>query len=115
MPGQRSVHTTHPTFVYMNHETTPGRSTLPLVAAAGLLALLFVPHSLAQSLIPGDLLVSRSTYDGIASTVTVGQALPGGGTAVADGSSLNVFNNETPDPSFGITSSILLDQYNTSS
>lgn len=89
-------------------------SLLPVLPAS-LLALLSVSSVSAQALIPGDLLVSRSTYEGTAATVTVGQALPGGGTAVADGSSLSVFNNETPDPSFGITSSILLDQFNTSS
>ncbi len=66
-----------------------------------------------QSLVPGDLLVSRTTYEGVSSSVTVGAALPGGGVAVADGSSLAIFNNETPDPSFGITAPILIDQYNT--
>ena len=83
--------------------------------AAGLCALLAVSHAAAQNLIPGDLLVSRSTYNGTASTVTVGQPLPGGGVAVADGSTLNVFNNEAPDAAFGVTSSIKIDQYNTSS
>jgi hypothetical protein len=90
------------------------RRTLPALSA-GLLALVSVSSASAQSLITGDLLVSRSSYEGTASTVTVGQALPGGGVAVADGSGLSVFNNETPDPSFGITSSIKIDQFNTSS
>jgi hypothetical protein len=57
----------------------------------------------------GDLLVSRSVYTGTSATVTVGQALPGGGTAVADGSYPNVFENVTPDPSFGVTSPIFID------
>src|SRR5262249_28238755 len=35
---------------------------------------------------PGNLVVSRSVYTGTAGTVTVGSPLPGGGTAVADGS-----------------------------
>ena len=35
------------------------------------------------SFIPGDLLVSSSYYTGTASTVTVGQTLPGGGNAIA--------------------------------
>jgi phosphodiesterase/alkaline phosphatase D-like protein len=61
----------------------------------------------------GNILVSRSVYAGTAATVTVGQALPGGGTAVADGSYPGVFNNETPDPSFGITSPIFIDQLTT--
>jgi hypothetical protein len=90
------------------------RFALPAISAS-LLALLSVPHAEAQSLIPGDLLISRSTYEGTAATVTIGQALPGGGVAVADGSSLNVFNNEAPDAAFGVTSSIFIDQYNTSS
>jgi hypothetical protein len=40
-----------------------------------------------------------SVYQGTASTVTVGQALPGGGTAVVDGSYPFVWSNEGPDPS----------------
>jgi hypothetical protein len=58
--------------------------------------------------------VSRTVYSGTASTVTVGQALPGGGTAIADGSFPNVFKNETPDASFGVTSGIFLDQLTSS-
>jgi hypothetical protein len=58
----------------------------------------------------GNLLVSRTVYAGAASTVAVGQALPGGGTATADGSFPNVFKNEVPDPSFGVSSPIFLDQ-----
>lgn len=59
---------------------------------------------------PGNLVVSRSVYQGTSSTVTVGQALPGGGTAVANGTYPQVFNNATPDSSFGISSPIYLDQ-----
>lgn len=67
----------------------------------------------AASAIPsGALLVSRTDYAGTAGTVTVGQALPGGGNAVADGGYPEVFENEGPDPSFGITSPIFLDQVN---
>ncbi len=33
----------------------------------------------------GNLLVSRTVYAGTAATVSVGQALPGGGVAIADG------------------------------
>jgi hypothetical protein len=66
----------------------------------------------AVPLTPGDLLVSRSVYAGDASTVTIGQFLPGGGTkkAVADGSYPGVWANESPDPSFGITSPIFIDE-----
>ena len=60
----------------------------------------------------GNVLLSRSTYEGSASTVTVGQALPGGGTATANGSYPNVFNNASPDASFGVTSPILIDLIN---
>ena len=64
--------------------------------------------------VPGDLVVSRSVYEGTAGTVTVRQTLPGGGQAIANGDYPNVFNNATPDPSFGITSPIFLDQITTS-
>ncbi len=65
----------------------------------------------------GNLLISRSVYSGSAGTITVGVTpLPGttGSTAVADGSYPNLFNNEAPDPSFGITSPIYVDQVTTS-
>ena len=58
----------------------------------------------------GNLIVSRTVYAGTASTVAKGQTLPGGGVAIADGSFPNVFTNETPDPSFGVSSPIYLDQ-----
>ena len=58
----------------------------------------------------GNLIVSRTVYAGTAATVAVGQALPGGGPAIADGSFPDVFRNEAPDPSFGVTSPIFLDQ-----
>src|ERR1700751_1995630 len=86
---------------------------------------------------PNTLVLSRSVYAGDANTVTVGQTLPpgcmaktvvlpgiGGGTAsvkVACGSAVsngeypnlqddnNVWNNDGPDGSFGVTSPIFLD------
>jgi hypothetical protein len=80
---------------------------------------------------PGTLVLSRSVYVGNTSTVTVGQTLPPGcvagtvdvplraggtasvkvacGTATADGSYPTVFNNDTSDASFGVTSPIFLD------
>ncbi len=67
-------------------------------------------HASAQLFSPGNLLVSRSVYAGNDSLVTIGQALPGGGNATANGNYTTVWNNETPDPSFGITSPIFLDQ-----
>ncbi|HEY6273691.1 MAG TPA: hypothetical protein VIX19_17055 [Terriglobales bacterium] len=84
---------------------------------------------------PGTLLLSRSVYAGTATSVTVGQTLPpgcvagtvtlpllSGGTttvkvkcavAVADGTYPTVFNNDSPDGSFGITSPIFLDNIRT--
>jgi hypothetical protein len=73
-------------------------------------------HRGFQPLVPGNLLVSRSVYDNKASTVTPGvTVLPAGctsscTTAIADGQYPGVFNNDTVDGSFGITSKILLDQ-----
>jgi hypothetical protein len=66
---------------------------------------------------PGNVLLSRSVYDNNPGNVTAGVTLlppncvaPNCVTAVADGTYPNVFNNEAPDASFGITSKILLDQ-----
>jgi hypothetical protein len=58
----------------------------------------------------GNLLLSRSVYAGSAATVTIGQPLPGGGTAVADGSYPGVWSNEGPDTSFGVTSPMFIDR-----
>ena len=88
-------------------------STLALAAFASASA-----H--AQVLTPGNLVVSRSVYAN-APVVSVGQVLPPGCTmttagcaaatgAVADGHYPWVFNNDSYDSSFGITSKILLDQ-----
>jgi len=60
--------------------------------------------------IPGDLVVSRSVYTGTPATVTIGQMLPGGGMAIANGAYPDVFNNNTVDGSFGVTAPIFLDQ-----
>lgn len=67
----------------------------------------------ADPFVPGNLLVSKSVYTVPASTIVVGKTvLPGGSgaTAVADASYPNVFKNETPDPSFGLTTPIVIDQ-----
>ncbi|HZP58926.1 MAG TPA: hypothetical protein VFB27_01285 [Opitutaceae bacterium] len=93
-------------------KTTPTTLSKQLLAGAALLAA-GMPM-FAQAFDPNELVVSRSVYTGTASTVTIGQALPGGGTAVADGSYPNVWQNEGPDPSFGMTSPIYLDQLSTS-
>ncbi len=85
-------------------------------ALAGSVAffLTVIPSASAQVFAPGNLLVSRSVYTGTAGTVTIGQALPGGGTATANGSYPGVWANEAPDPSFGVTAPIFLDQITTS-
>jgi len=76
---------------------------------------------------PGNLVVSRSVYQGTASTVTIGQALPpscpagnaGCTHATENGEfpnlsdSHNVWNNDGADGSFGVTSPIFLDQITT--
>lgn len=65
---------------------------------------------------PGNLVVSRTVYDNLASNVKVGAQLPPGCTAgncvsaVNDGTFPFVFNNDGVDGSFGITSRIYLDQ-----
>ena len=65
----------------------------------------------AFPLAPDTLIVSSSTYTGTAATVTVGQTLPGGGKAIANGTYPDVFENATVDGSFGITSPIILRNY----
>src|SRR5882757_5601919 len=66
----------------------------------------------------GTLVVSRSVYDNNANNVKVGDSLPTGCTntvgpcvpAISNGAYPFVFNNDTVDSSFGITSKIFLDQ-----
>jgi hypothetical protein len=88
------------------------------VAALGTFAALTAP---AQTFTPGNIVISRSLYTPTPSSVIVGQDLPPGcvpstknkvtcGTAAVDGTFPTVFNNDTPDPSFGITSPIYLDE-----
>lgn len=85
------------------------------VSAAGLTA------SAQNVFAPGNLVVSRSVYSANSTSVTVGQTLPPGcqantankvtcGTAITDGTFPYVFNDSTPDPSFGITSPLYLDE-----
>jgi hypothetical protein len=92
-------------------------------------------HSDRFEFLPGTLVLSRSVYLGDASTVTLGETLPpgcvagnvtlpllAGGTttvavtcaaATANGSFPGVFENDTPDASFGVTSPIFLDNITT--
>jgi hypothetical protein len=67
---------------------------------------------------PGNLVVSRSVYDDNPGNVQLGQLLPpncttppgGCGNAIQDGTYPFVWNNDSVDGSFGITSKIFLDQ-----
>jgi hypothetical protein len=66
--------------------------------------------------LPGNLVVSRSVYDGTAGLIQPGvTVLPPGcttdcATANSDGSYPGVWNNAAVDPSFGVTSPVYLDQ-----
>ena len=82
-----------------------------ILATTVLTATISAAH--ATPYVAGDLLISRSVYNQPASIITPGvTVLPGGGgkTAVADGSYPGVFQNEAPDPSFGVTTPITIDQ-----
>ena len=81
---------------------------------AGCAAILGGAPASAATIFNGNLVVSTLTYSGDASTVTVGQALPGGGVAIANGAYPNVFANDTVDPSFGVTAPYTLQVLQTS-
>jgi hypothetical protein len=83
------------------------------LVAAACVTLCSASGALAQAppaFAPGDVLVSRTTYTGTISTVTFPGFLPNNAASVADGSFPNVFNNETPDGSFGVTSPVFVDR-----
>jgi hypothetical protein len=68
---------------------------------------------------PGNLVISRSVYDNNPNNIQVGMTLPPDCTnscvqAVVDGTYPFVWNNAPVDGSFGITSTIFLDQITTS-
>ncbi len=56
------------------------------------------------------IVLTRSVYEGTASTVTVGETLPDGVTATANGSYPYVFNNAAVDGSFAVNAPIYLDE-----
>lgn len=87
------------------------RAAIKCVGAA-VLAICAASGAFAQTPIfaPGDLLVSRSTYLGTAGTVAFPGILPNNAASVANGLFPNVFNNETPDGSFGVTSPFYIDR-----
>jgi len=80
------------------------------VAATGLANTGHHDHGDGNSLRPGNLLVSGSVYNDNPANVTIGAKLPTGPAAIASGSYPQVWNNNTVDGSFGITSPIFLDQ-----
>ena len=93
--------------------------------AVAIISMGYAQVSLADPyFVPGNLIVSETTYDNNAN-VHVGDQLSvktfgtGGAAntyniATNDGNSLNVFKNEVPDPSFGVSSAITLQQMTTS-
>ncbi len=87
------------------------RSRMGLVVLASL-ALLNGTAAFAGSM-PEELLVSTSYYGGNTSTVTPGITSTGGVTDTYDGSFPNVFQNNVADGSFGVTSAITLETFNT--
>jgi hypothetical protein len=99
----RALHQEHP----MASHCSRARTSFLIAAVAGLA---LAAPAVQADFTPGNLLVSRSVYTGTAQLIAVGQALPGGGAAVADGSYPYVWQNEGPDPSFGVTAPIFLDE-----
>ena len=104
------------------------RRALTVATLASSLFCTNLPADSFNGFTPGNLVVSRSVYAGDATTVTIGQTLPPNcpntaacGTGVATdtgaypvvGSTNNVFNNDTVDGSFGVTSPLFLDQITT--
>src|SRR5450432_4273990 len=102
--------------------------SIAIVALAGALSAPLFADPILTGFLPGNLVVSRSVYMGDATTVTIGQKLPPNCPATATcptvtasntgafpaiGSTNNVWNNDTVDGSFGVTSPIFLDQITT--
>jgi len=94
---------------------------IPLCVVAASLAASAADDSFgAFHFFPGNLVVSRSVYDNNPNNVATGQILPPGCASTQipcpttgapdNGTYPAVFNNVLYDPSFGITSKILLDQ-----
>ncbi len=83
------------------------RPTLLVLPVAAALATAVSAHAQPA------LIVARTVYPTGAAipSITPGQTvLPNGALAVGDGSFVNVFKNETPDPSFGVTTGIVIDR-----
>jgi hypothetical protein len=87
-------------------DLSPGNNSVTVTVNVG------TPTAITTA--PGQLIVSRSVYAGTATTVTVGSTLPNGALATTSGAYPGVWNNESPDPSFGVTAPIYLDLVTTS-
>jgi hypothetical protein len=94
-----------------------GRKRRVLLACSAVTALVMGAGSAsASSIFTGNLVVSSLTYEGNASTVSVGQALPNctGGSCIAatnNGSYGQVFLNDNADANFGVTAPYSLQFY----
>jgi hypothetical protein len=82
-------------------------SVLALLAAASAADAKFPTHPF----VPGSVVVAETSYPAAGDpAVTVGQPLPEGGNAIADGKYPEVFNNDTVDGSFAVSTPVdLLD------
>lgn len=94
-------------------QTTRRAIVRRLIAGTALSPVLFAIHPAFSQTVgnPHELLVSTAVYAGKASTVTVGQTLPTGATAVADGSYPGVFNNVAVDSNFGVTAPVVIKKF----
>jgi hypothetical protein len=101
--------------------TRRGAALLAIVAGASTALSTTASHAATHAnarsyFLPGNLLVSRTVYEGSAGLLTAGQTvLPPGCvtgcvTANNDGSYPGVWNNVQVDPNFGVASPIYLDQ-----
>ena len=84
-----------------------------LIAGTALSSAVFAVHPAFSQTAgnPHELLVSAAVYAGKASTVTVGQTLPTGAAAVANGTYPAVFNNVSVDSNFGVTAPIVIKKF----
>jgi len=101
-------------FKSLRRPQTTGRVIVRrLIAGTALSPVLFAAHPAFSQTAgnPHELLVSASVYAGKPSTVVVGQPLPTGVTAVADGAFPTVVNNLNVDANFGVTAPIVIKKY----
>lgn len=96
-------------------------STVALLAGCGAVAATHVVLAEDAFLKPNSLIISSTTYDntqGAIAALTVGSPIgttPSAPLAVAGNDYVNVWNNTTPDGSFGVTSAIVLTSINPNS